>query len=117
MIYVANAFSLQMLDADSCTVRVSTIYPTEVHDILAAAGRTEDGWTSVVGHADTAAVFSAALAEDVAHNRANVTLHPGDVLIVGQITGGRLPEGATSLPEGVRIIWRRVEVEVPYEII
>lgn len=113
MIYVANAFSLQMLESETCTVYVSTLSPEQVSGILNGG----EAWQSVVGHADTAAVFSAALAEDVAHNRANVTLHSGDVLIVGQITGGRLPEGATSLPDGVRIIWRRVEVEVPYEVI
>lgn len=112
MIYLANAFSLQMLDADSCTVRVETLAP----EAVSAALNQGEPWQSVVGHADTAAVFSAALAEDVAHNRANVTLRPGDVLLVGQITGGRLPEGATTLPEGVRIVWRRVEMEVAYEV-
>ena len=116
MIYVANAFSLQMLEGDDMAIRVQTIPKGGVEHTLREASYG-DGWTSAVGHADTANVISDDLRMDVPHNRINITLRPGDVLFVGQITGGRLPEGATSLPDGVRIIWRRVEVEVPYEII
>lgn len=35
---------------------------------------------------------------------------------LGVISGGRLPEGATTLPKDCRIVWRRVTVEAPYEI-
>lgn len=66
---------------------------------------------SAVGHADTAALFSALLGRPVEHARVNVTLHDDDVLLVGQITGGRLPEGATTLPDGVRILWLAVTVQ------
>lgn len=106
MIYVGNAFSLQMLvDSDDCTVRVRRLTADEVRVAL-------DGllWQSCVGHADTAAVFSETLGLDVPCNRVNVSLKPGDLLIVGQLTGGRLPEGATRLPEGFRIVWKRVEL-------
>jgi hypothetical protein len=34
-----------------------------------------------------------------------VTLAKGDMVLVGQVTGGRLPEGATTLPAGVTIQW------------
>lgn len=106
MIYLANAFSLQMLlDSDDCTVRVRTVAPETVTAALAGLS-----WQSCVGHADTAAVFSEALGLDVPQNRVNVTLKPGDLLIVGQLIGGRLPEGATSLPEGFQIVWKRVEL-------
>lgn len=106
MIYVGNAFSLQMLvDSDDCTVRVRRLTADEVRVAL-------DGllWQSCVGNADTAAVFSSVLGLYVPCNRVNVTLWPNDLLIVGQLTGGRLPEGATSLHENFGIVWKRVEL-------
>lgn len=105
MIYLANAFSLQMVDSDDCTVRVRTASVSAVATALNGLS-----WQSCVGHADTAAVFSAVLGLDVPQNRVNVTLRPGDLLLVGQLTGGRLPEGATALPEGFRLVWKRVEL-------
>lgn len=105
MIYVGNAFSLQMLEGSDCTVRVSTVSPEQVRTALNGLS-----WQSCVGHADTAAVFSSALGLYVPCNRVNVTLWPNDLLIVGQLTGGRLPEGANSLPDGFQIAWKRVEL-------
>lgn len=105
MLYVGNAFSLQMLEGSDCTVRVRTVSPEQVRTALEGLS-----WQSCVGHADTAAVFSAELGVEVTPNRVNVTLWPGDLLIVGQLTGGRLPEGATSLPKGFQIVWKRVEL-------
>lgn len=107
MIYVGNAFSLQMLDADDCRVRVRTVAALDVVRLL---DDESVSWQSCVGHADTAAVFSNLLGMKVSCKRKNVSLAPGDVLIVGQLTGGRLPEGATSLPEGFQIVWKRVEL-------
>lgn len=104
MIFVSNAFSLQMLP-DGLQIRVTSLNKDEV------ARRLEGGgWASVVGHADTAAVISEQLGRTVPQNRANVALQAGDVLYVAQLTGGRLPEGATQLPEGFRLSWRRVDV-------
>lgn len=106
MIYVANAFSAQMVEENEALVRFQTCTPITV---LEAINRGET-WQSAVGHADTAAVFSDEVGIDIPHNRVNVTLKPGDVLFVGQITGGRLPEGATRLPVGFRLVWRRITV-------
>lgn len=61
--------------------------------------------TSVVGHENTAGLFSSMLGRPVAMNRATVALNPGDELLVGEYSGPRLPEGATSLPEGAEIKW------------
>ena len=61
--------------------------------------------TSAVGHADTAAVFSNVLGVPVACNRATVSMKDGDVALVGQYSGPRLPEGVTQLPEGAAIKW------------
>lgn len=107
MIFVANSFSLGMLPANGeYTVTVSpALHPGRVAEAL---NRAE--WVSVVGHADTATIMSAQLGRDVAHNRANAHLQPGDVVFVAQLQGGRLPEGTTELPEGVSLVWRRVAV-------
>lgn len=43
-------------------------------------------------------------------NRVNVHLNPGDTLYVAQVMGGRLPEGATKLPEGTTIKFLKVAI-------
>ena len=68
------------------------------------------GAESAVGHPDTAAIFSRLLGREVEHARRHVVLAPGDAVIVGQYAGPRLPEGATSLPEGGRFSWFLVTV-------
>ena len=68
---------------------------------------------SAVGHADTAAVFSSVLGVEIPCNRATVALKEGDVALVGQYSGPRLPEGAVSLPEGAAIKWVIVGVNAP----
>ena len=88
--YLGNAFSLQMLKGD-CAIKIEEISLEEVK---------KETVISVVGHADTAAVLSTMLGVDVLMNRVSLTLEPEDTLIVAQLTGGRLPEGATELPEG-----------------
>lgn len=93
MQYVANAFSLQMVDsADLPKVRFEPL--SEAPNL--------DGVTSAVGHQDTAAVLG------VPFNRISVQLVSGDVLYVAQLTGGRLPEGSTTLPEGFAFQWVKV---------
>lgn len=64
---------------------------------------TADGWQSAIGHADTAAVVAAVLDVEVPVNRVEVTLDGDTSLIVAQYRGPRLPEGATTLPEGATI--------------
>ncbi len=69
--------------------------------------------TSAVGHADTAAVFSDVLGIDVPCNRVSVSLDHCTTALVGQYSGPRLPEGATTLPEGATIKWMIVGVFRP----
>ena len=90
-VYLLNAFSLQMVDIP-CNVRF-----TEVDSL-------PDGLTSAIGHADTANVLG------VTVNRVNVHLDAGDVAYVAQLQGGRLPEGATTLPDGFKFKFVKVEV-------
>jgi hypothetical protein len=77
---------------------------------LAQARSLAEGAESCVGHAQTAALFADELARPVACARSTVSLAPGDRLLVGQYSGPRLAEGATSLPEGSEIAWWWVEV-------
>lgn len=96
-VYLSNAFSLQMLK-DDATVQVSTVSKKEV---------PWDKVVSVVGHADTAKVLG------VQCQRTSITLKAGDVLYVAQLTGGRLPEGTTTLPEGFSFKFMKVEIFRP----
>jgi hypothetical protein len=63
-------------------------------------------FTSAVGHADTAMVFSNELGLPILPNRVSVKLYdPETRVLVGQYVGPRLPEGATRLPDGATIEW------------
>lgn len=68
---------------------------------------------SIVGHADTAALFTEVLGQAVAFNRESVKLVDGDVLLIGQYNGPRLPEGCHTLPEGATITWLKVIISYP----
>lgn len=68
------------------------------------------GLESSVGHADTATLFTAVLGMEVPAVRSTVSLEKGDVAIIGQYRGSRLPEGAQTLPEGATIQWLRITV-------
>lgn len=95
-----NAFPLQIV-ASGCLLKVTDAYREEVLFAL------EDG--SAIGHADTAAVLADILGVTVPTNRVTLPLdqEAGDV-VVAQYNGPRLPEGATTLPAGATITFRRV---------
>lgn len=106
--YILNAFSLQMLQSDSAVfVREVTVSDVIKFDLQSA-----------IGHADTAAIVSKLLGIELPCNRISVHLSSKDRCIVAQIVGGRLPEGCTTLPEGVQIkfycveTWPIMEVDV-----
>lgn len=102
---ITNAFSLNMLASLNATVAVAEVTPYYVAEQLRA-----DKVESAVGHSDTAALFGTVLGLVIPANRANVTLVAGDVIFVGQYSGPRLPEGATTLPEGATIRWCMVSI-------
>lgn len=66
-----------------------------------------DGLISAIGHQDTANVLG------VPMNRINVRLSKGDIAYVAQLQGGRLPEGATTLPEGFSFKFIKVYIGMP----
>lgn len=103
--YLLNAFSLNML-AGNADVHVREVS-------LETARNLAKVCTSAVGHADTAAVFADVLGVPVPCNRVSVSLDHCATALVGQYSGPRLPEGATSLPEGATIKWVIVGVFRP----
>lgn len=100
--YLSNAFALSMVDDG--TISVATLTTEEATRALA------NGFTSAIGHSDIAAVVSDILGVDAPMNRVNLTLTTGDVLVVAQYVGPRLPEGATTLPEGAKIVFKMVTI-------
>jgi len=86
------------------TVRFEEVTPEVVAKALSS------GFTSAIGHADTAAVVGSLLGLEVVMNRINVSLTAETELYVAQVVGGRLPEGCTTLPEGVAIKFVRATI-------
>ena len=99
MKYISNAFSLQMLDTcKAVSVHVAPVSEGEFNKAKASC-------LSAVGHPDTAAVLG------VPFNRVSLKLAKGDELFVAQLTGGRLPEGCTTLPEGFSFTFLKVTLD------
>lgn len=96
-VFISNAFSLQMLNSNAM-ISIEEISEEDFNNVKSTA-------KSVVGHEDTANVLG------VEFNRENITLNKGDVLYVAQIIGGRLPEGATTLPDGFRFKYLKVAIQ------
>ena len=95
-VYISNAFSLSMV-GENADIEVTPLHLKYNRALLSRA-------LSVVGHADTAVLFSSLLGREIAVNRISVSLKSGDTLIVGQYSGPRLPQGAT-------ITWKKVVVK------
>ena len=114
MIYLSNAFSLQMSGGNTtstepvgveevrreCVTHTRPSYNDEGGSALTAK--------SIVGHADIAKIISGLLNCTVPVNRQSICMEFGDVLYVGQYVGPRLPEGCTTIPEGAKIEWYKV---------
>lgn len=107
-IILANAFSVQMLPNISdwgTPVTFTRLSLDEAKEILS------DGFVSAIGHEDTAQVVSNLLGMDVPSNRISIKLESDeDTLIIAQLTGGRLPEGATTIPSGMEIRFIKAEI-------
>jgi hypothetical protein len=102
---ILNAFSLNMLADFPASIQVVEISAADAAHMLARLGAE-----SAVGHEDTAQVMTSILGTEVAFNRASVTLQRGEECLVGQLSGSRLPLGATELPPGATIKWLLVSI-------
>ncbi len=119
-IVISNAFSLNMIpEGAPQEMWFKPLTLEEAKEIINKANTVY----SIVGHADTASVLGNELGIEVAANRVswqfNLDKHHfgggqgeevvNEQLLVGQYTGPRLPEGATTLPEGANIKWWLVD--------
>ncbi len=100
-VYLGNAFSLQMIQTPA-TVRVVDVQPEQVPPEA----------VNIIGHEDTAVVAGSILGRDLHENRQSIELQPGDHLYVVQVMGGRLPNGATTLPENYTLKLLKVSYTV-----
>lgn len=98
-VFIGNAFSLQMV-ADNAIICKEEVTPKDIPQEA----------VSIIGHKDTAAVVSDIIGREIPCNRASVMLDDEDTLYVAQIVGGRLPEGATTIPDGMEIRFYRITV-------
>lgn len=115
MIYVTNAFSINMLPM-TASLQFITITPEKVINWLCM-----EEFTSAVGHTDTAMLIQNQLYSvggpgtadaigEIPMNRISLQMKPEDILLVAQYSGPRLPEGVHVLPEGATIKWWEVRV-------
>lgn len=102
---VCNAFSLNMLPPGAVLVNVVDVSVEDIRDLT-----SRRPLESVIGHPDTAAVFSTTLGLELPFNRATVKLQRGQDILVGQYIGPRLAEGTMVLPEGAKIEWKIVRL-------
>ena len=105
-IYICNAFSLSMLDREKQTKNpVVKIVPLELEDVKTILQDVEV--IAAVGHMNTAQIIAEKLGVPVenVYDRKTIKLEDQAGCIVAQYVGPRLPEGATSLPDGATIEW------------
>lgn len=107
MVYLGSTFSLQMIPRENCKVCIEWITPHEANQILG----TDDDYISCVGHQSTADVLSEMLNRHVVMNRTRQGITYGDILIVGQLISGRLPEGCTVLPKDAVFTFVKVTLQ------
>lgn len=105
MIYLSNAFSLQMLNLER--VNYIEVTPLELEEVKKLLSK---GFISIIGHRDTANVLSSTLNIIIPYNRISIKLNLEDTLIVAQLTGGRLPENCSTLPDGFKFEFIKVNI-------
>lgn len=109
MIYLVNAFSLNMLDING-PIELE-VFPLQTEDDVLDMLATYRNFTSAIGHKETADILSNMLDVEIEHNRTTVKLKKNDIAIVAQYRGPRLKEGATELPKGAEIKFYLVRVK------
>jgi len=103
MLYLCNAFSLNMLGQMPQQGRTFTVRPITLEEVKALL---QGGFISAVGHESTARVIETLLGLPVEANRVAITLSPGDKLVVFQL-GTRLAEGQVLSAEEVWDLYNR----------
>jgi hypothetical protein len=98
--YVCNVFTIAMAP-DGGRLEYRQVTVDEARSLL-----QETEINQAVGHEQTVTMANAQIGADLLQfNRVSVRLEDGDDLVLCQYVGPRLPEGATTLPEGAEIRW------------
>ena len=99
--YLLNALPGGLIPPEGIEI---SILPCQAGEVNRAAP------DSAIGHAETAALVSGLLGQTVPMARITVpTLERGDVHFVALYQGPRLPEGATTLPDGATLRLYKLE--------
>ncbi len=106
-IIICNAFSVNMLGRQrgEQNIHATPIGADQARAMLRLFSKDNIPISSCVGHVDIAGIMSVILNFDIPFNRETIQVIPGDLIILGQYTGPRLPEGMTYLPEDAKISW------------
>jgi len=86
MVYLGNAFSLQMLKNKRRVRLICDEMPAE----RVSAYLQSHQFKSIIGHDNTAGVLTKLLGVDVWTNRESIELDKGDILVVAQYSKGRI---------------------------
>jgi len=113
MIKFVNSLSLQMFKGLDCySLDIEKIDTEEVITLLST-----EQYVSYIGHKNFALVLSDILGNYVPFNRDFALYENGDTFIVAQLIGGRLPEGATTLPSMYSVEFFKVTVKFSKEAV
>ena len=113
---ITNSFSLNMISQDrfnksaQCTVSIERISVEIAKNLIESFIKLGGSIDSAIGHDSTARIVSSILGINIPFNRKDLALSGEEDIIVAQYIGPRLPEGATSLPDGAKIEFYKVYV-------
>ena len=103
---ISNTFSLQMIGG-SADIGVENCTFEDVRLSLAA-----NEFEFIVDNPDMAAIVANQIGKtpEEVFKRKKIALIAGDIMYVPLVIGGTLPEGSTTLPKGLSLVWKRVKV-------
>lgn len=105
MIYLNNAFSLQMLPEGMLEF---VGYDTNIGHVKSSI--TGQKVISGIRHKEILDIVNKELNTCIELNDIDIKLKDEDTLYVCQFIGGRLPVGATELPKDIKIRWFKINV-------
>lgn len=109
---LVSAFSPAMLDLSAVGNSHKVRFTVTTQEYAAILCNNPDTLLEI-GHASTASLVQNMLNLDrECFNRSNLKLESGDILVLAQYSGPRLEEGCTELPEGAKITWVLVSVNL-----
>ncbi len=104
MVKLMDSFSLNVLADFPVMVKIEKISLKEAKEMV------QDGFESFVSDLGSAVLFSNQLEVAVPAIWDFIALERGEVILLGQYRGPRLPEAAKTLPPGAVVRWFRVTV-------